>query len=99
MRIVFLSRYQNKYKRGVESFTTELVTRLRSYHEVEIFSEDKSDSVSEVLKGNFDVVIPLNGRWQSLKMSLFKRVGGYKILVSGHSGVGRDDIWNILIVR
>lgn len=99
MKIVFLSRYQNESQRGVETFVKELVQRLEKSHTVDIFTGKKADSIKDVLKGKYDVVIPLNGRFQSLKVSLARIVGRYKVLISGHSGIGRDDLWNILIVR
>ncbi len=99
MKIVFLSRYQNEVERGAESFVTELSARLKKNHTVEIFSGKDADSLSKVIKGNFDIVIPINGRLQSLKISLGRLIKNYKMLISGHSGIGRDDIWNILVVR
>lgn len=94
-----MSRYQNSTERGVEVFVKELVKRLSKKNIVEVFSGQKADSLKEVLKGKFDVVIPVNGRFQSLKMSIGRFLAGYKLLITGHSGKGRDDIWNILIVR
>lgn len=99
MRIVFLSRFQKTNNRGVESFVKELSERLRKKHQVEIFGGTKSDSLSKVLSGKFDVVIPVNGRFQSLKISLGRAIGGYMMLISGHSGIGRDDLWNIMVTR
>ncbi len=97
MKIVFLSRYQNQIERGVESFVKELTNRLSQNHTVDILSGKDADSLSQVIRGCYDIVIPLNGRWQSLKMSLGRLIGRYKLVISGHSGIGRDDIWNILV--
>src|SRR3989344_9653616 len=99
MKILFLSRYQNKNKRGAESFVTELSKKLAKNHQVSIFSESDSDSLSKILQGKYDMVIPINGRLQALKASVGRLMGGYKLLISGHSGIGRDDIWNIAVVR
>lgn len=99
MRIVFLSRYQHQHQRGVETFVMELAKRLSKKHHVDILSGKDSDNFWKVVNGKYDVVVPLNGRWQSLKFSLGRLIGGYKVLISGHSGIGRDDLWNILVIR
>lgn len=99
MRILFLSRYQNTSNRGVETFIKELTARLSQKHEVEIFAGKDADDLGKIIKGQFDVVVPTNGRLQSLKVSLGRSVGKYKVLISGHSGIGRDDIWNIAVGR
>lgn len=99
MKIVFLSRFQQTSNRGVEVFVDELSKRLSKKHQVEIFSGKDADSLSKVLAGKFDIVIPLNGRWQALKMSLGRIFGGYKLLIGGHSGIGKDDVWNIFVCQ
>lgn len=99
MKIVFLSRHQNTTERGAEVFVKELAQRLSKNHQVDILSGTDADSVSKILAGKYDVVIPINGRLQSLKVSLARLMGGYKVLITGHSGKGWDDIWNIVIGR
>ena len=99
MKIVFLNRYQNKVERGAEVFISELTKRLSKNHQVDIFSGEKADSLKAVLEGNYDYVIPVNGRMQSLKFSLARILGKYKLLITGHSGIGKDDIWNIAVAK
>lgn len=99
MKIVFLNRYQNKVERGAETFVKELSSRLSNKHQVDVLSGKDADSLQKVLAGKYDIVIPINGRWQSLKVSLARLIGGYKLLITGHSGIGRDDIWNIAICK
>lgn len=99
MKIVFLNKYQDEVERGAESFVKELSQHLLPKHQVDIFSGKRADSLAEVLKGNYDVVIPVNGRIQAIKVSLGRLIGGYKVLITGHSGRGWDDIWNIAISR
>ncbi|MBI2085866.1 glycosyltransferase, partial [Candidatus Daviesbacteria bacterium] len=96
MKILFLSRYQNKTARGAENFVSELANRLSNKHQVEIWSGQKADSFKKMLDGRFDLVIPVNGRFQAIKASLGRLPGGYKVLITGHSGKGWDDILNIL---
>ena len=99
MKIVFLSRYQNTTERGAEIFVKELSSRLSKNHTVDVFTGSKADSIKEIIKGNYDYVIPINGRLQSLKVSVGRLRGKYKILITGHSGKGWDDIWNIVIAK
>lgn len=99
MKILFLSRYQNTVERGAEVFVKELVKRISQNNQVEIKVGAESDSLTEMIKGHYDIVIPINGRMQSLKASLGRVLGGYKLVITGHSGIGRDDIWNIVIVK
>lgn len=99
MKIAFLSRHQDKVERGAENFVKELAIRLSKTHQVDILSGSNADSISRVLKGRYDVVIPINGRLQSLKALLTRPFGRHKLLITGHSGIGRDDIWNIVVAK
>ncbi len=99
MKIVFLSRYQNQINRGAENFVLELSKRLSKNHRVDILSGKSADDVSKIVSGGYDVVIPINGRLQSLRVSLGRITGQYKLLITGHSGIGRDDIWNIAVCK
>ena len=50
----------------------------------------------KVLKNfNPDIVIPTNGGWQSLIISIFARLNKSKMVISGQSGSGWDDRWNL----
>lgn len=98
-RIVFLSRYVSIVNRGVETYVLELSKRLKKDFEVEILSGADADDFSKIIKGKFDIVIPTNGRLQSLKASVgkFFSSNSFKTIISGQAGVGRDDIWNIFV--
>ncbi len=89
LKIAFLSKFQGKVNRGVETYVEELSKRLAKYHEVRVL-KDYSDE-------KFDVIIPTNGRLQSLKISIGRLFGGYKVIIPGQAGIGKDDIWNIAI--
>lgn len=97
MKVLFLSRYQNAVNRGAETFVFELSKRLSKNFQVDILTDKDADDIYKIVKGNYDVVIPMNGRMQSLKTSLARIIGEYKLLITGQSGIGRDDIWNILL--
>lgn len=99
LKIAFLSRYQDSVARGVETYVSELTKRLSKNHDINIFSGKESDTVKNFLNQNFDIIFPTNGRFQSLKTSLSRTIHKSKIIISGQSGIGRDDIWNILLVR
>lgn len=99
MKVVFLSRYQNLNNRGTEAFTRELTSRLSKKYTVDVLIGKDSDDLGKIMQGKYDVVVPLNGRLQSLRISLGRIMGGYKVLISGHSGIGRDDIWNIAVTK
>ena len=99
MKIVFLSRYQNVVNRGAEVFVEELSSRLRQKHEVDIFFGSDADSMGQVLSGNYDVVIPINGGSQSLKASIGRLFKRYKVIISGQAGIGRGEIWNMVLAQ
>ncbi|MEK7616856.1 MAG: glycosyltransferase family 4 protein [Patescibacteria group bacterium] len=99
MKILFLSRYQNKLSRGAENFVKELTLRVSKKNQVDIFADVDADSLSKIIKGKYDLVISINGRLQAFLASLGRLLGGYKLLTGGHSGIGLDDIWNIAFVR
>ncbi|MDO8638926.1 MAG: glycosyltransferase family 4 protein [Candidatus Daviesbacteria bacterium] len=97
LRIAFLCRDFGTVHRGVETYVLELSKRLSINHEVTILSGVDAYSFLKMVKGGFDLIIPTNGRTQSLKASLGRIIGNYKTIVSGQSGIGKDDIWNITL--
>jgi glycosyltransferase involved in cell wall biosynthesis len=97
LKIAFLCRYFGSVSRGVEAHVLELSQRLERYHQVDILSGAEADSFAKMIQGGYDLVIPTNGRMQALKASLGRVIGGYKTLVAGHAGVGRDEAWNIAV--
>ncbi len=53
-------------------------------------------AIPKIIKGKCDVIIPLNGGWQTVIFRVISKITGAKILISGHAGVGSDDAWNLL---
>lgn len=47
-------------------------------------------------KGNFDIIIPINGGWQTTIVRILTIINGSKMMIVGHSGKGWDDRFNIL---
>lgn len=99
MKIVFLSRYQNNINRGAETVVRELSDHLSKFHDVEILSGKDADSISKILSGNYDIVIAINGGFQSLKASVGRLFKNYKLIITSQSGIGRSEIWNIVIAK
>lgn len=99
MKIAFLSRYQNSIQRGAETFVYELSSRLRKKNIVDILEGNKSDSLTKVLVGKYDIVISMNGGFQSLKASIGRIFGRYKVIIVGQAGLGKVAIWNTAIVQ
>lgn len=99
VRIAFLSRHQGKIHRGGESFIAELSSYLSRRHEVDVLSGSDADNLGKIIKGRYDIVLALNGRTQSLKASLGRVMGRYKLVIAGESGIGKDDIFNIAVAR
>lgn len=50
----------------------------------------------KIIKTKYDVIVPLNGGWQTVIFRIFSKITRSKILISGHAGIGRDDAWNLL---
>lgn len=99
MNIAFLSRYQNKVQRGAETFVQELSNQLRKRHKVSVLTANKADSLQAILEEDYQIVIPINGGWQSLKVSLGRISKGYKMVISGQAGIGRGEIFNIAVIK
>lgn len=97
LRICFLSQYLGEVNRGAETFVLELSKRLSETYDVDILLGNDSFSISKIVCGHYDFVIPTNGRWQALIASVGRIFGGYKTIISGQAGRGKDDIWNIFI--
>lgn len=51
----------------------------------------------ELFRFKPDIVYPTDSGWQALICSIFARLTGAKLVISGHSGPGWDDRWNLLV--
>ena len=92
MKIAFLNIYQNKVNRGAETFVFELSKRLSKNHEVDVISNVNYFSL---LKSDYDLVIPTNGRLQVIIVRIITWLKCKKMIVSGQSGLGWDDKLNL----
>ena len=98
LKIAFLSRYQGNVDRGVETYVAELSKRLSENHEVTILSGKDAGNIGKIIGGKFNIVIACNGRFQAFKASVGRLISGYKLIISGQSGSGIDDIFNLLSI-
>lgn len=53
------------------------------------------ESLHALWRGKFDVVIPVNGGWQPAFVRIITWLYGGKMIISGQSGMGWDDIVNL----
>lgn len=96
MKIAILSKYQETIQRGAETFVWELSRELNKKHEVTILSGDKADLPN---KGEYQIVIAINGGLQSLKASLGRLKKPFKLVISGQAGMGKGEIFNIVVAK
>lgn len=53
--------------------------------------------ISHIGNSNYDVITPLNGFWQVLILKLLQPFKHFKIIITGHSGPGWDERWNLYL--
>lgn len=53
-------------------------------------------SLPQLLRGKYDLVIPVNGGWQIVIVRIITKFNRAKMLITGHAGIGSDDAWNLL---
>lgn len=107
MKIAFLSYYSGNVNRGVETFVHELGNNLvKLGHQVVVYQSgprlpaatygvNKLVSLYKLPKLDADVVIPTNGRFQSLLCRFWCLIHNKKMIISGQSGLGIDDRFNL----
>lgn len=99
LKIAFLSRYVGVVDRGVETYVLELSKRLSRDVDVTILKGRDSDALGKMISGDFDICIATNGRLQALKAGFGRLFSRYKLIISGQAGIGKDDLWNLLVVK
>ncbi len=80
-------------KSGDNTFLRKLFLDYRSL-QIALFSVEV---VSDMIRQDYDIVVPLNGGWQALFIKLVTLLKGIKMVVSGQSGPGRDDKFNLFM--
>jgi len=92
MKIAILNIYQNTVNRGAETYVAEISKRLSINHKVDVISDI---NYLKILKANYDLIIPTNGRKQVFLIRFITWLTGAKMIVSGQSGIGWDDRLNL----
>ena len=123
MKIAFLNIYQNRVERGVETFVSEVSSRLSKNYQVKVLAGGKKPQrrwpilwrafldphgvqgffwtlklIPKIWRERFDIVIPVNGGWQSALVRFITWLYGGKMVISGQSGKGWDDrnnLWSL----
>lgn len=106
MKIAFLSYTSGMVDRGAETLVKELSRHLVKYYQVKIYSslnlgiKDWGKFNWEALKAadqfGAQIIIPVNGGWQSLLTRFYCWLKNKKMVVIGMAGLGRCDGWNLL---
>ncbi len=52
-------------------------------------------AIPKLMRGKYDLIIPLNGGWQVAICKLLSAFMNFKIMVTGQAGIGSDDAWNL----
>ncbi len=52
-------------------------------------------AIPKLMKGHYNLVVPVNGGWQTAICKLLSVIMNFKILITGHAGIGGDDAWNL----
>lgn len=53
--------------------------------------------IPKILKQKPDLIMPCNSGWQALLLSVIAKIIGAKLVISGQSGPGWDDRWNLMV--
>lgn len=51
----------------------------------------------KIIRDKPDIIVPMNGFWQVVMCKIVQIVTGSKILITGHSGPGWDEKWNLYL--
>ena len=94
MKVAILSFYSGHWSRGVETWAANLKQRLHKAIQVDIIPGWKSYVPFFWLTS--DILVPANGRLQSLLCRIVCWFTGKPLVIFGNSGPGADDKWNLL---
>ncbi len=102
MKIAVLSYFSGTWERGAENWAAQLSSFLKPNHDIKVFGSQAGENMVtytlRILKqlSDFQVVIPINGRWQVFLTRIYCWIFGKKMIAVGHSGRGIDDRINLL---
>jgi len=53
-------------------------------------------AISKIISGKYQVIILMNGGWQTVIYRIVSKLTNAKIIISGQAGIGSDDAFNLL---
>jgi glycosyltransferase involved in cell wall biosynthesis len=97
-----VKKIQNSIRQPEEIFPQRFIKKLFKY----LFLDQGNisvllftlKSIPELIKQNCDVILPLNGFWQVLILKIIQPFYKFKIIITGHSGPGWDERWNLYLM-
>lgn len=107
MKIAVLSFTSGQIDRGAETVVKELTKRWEKQHQVKVYSS-LSLGINDLQKFNWQalreadkfgaqIIMPINGGWQSLLTRAYCWLKNKKMVVAGLAGLGWCDGWNLLM--
>lgn len=107
MKIAILSFTSGQIDRGAETVVRELAKRLSKQHQVKVYSavslginnlnKFNLQALKEANKFGAEIIMPINGGWQSLLTRVYCWLKSKKMVVAGLAGLGWCDGWNLLM--
>lgn len=108
MEIAILSYYSGAVSRGVETFVTELVNRVKSPYHLTVYHGPIGQTngsigwftlkiLRQLIKQPPDILIALNNNWMSIFVKIFCWFTPTKLILAGFAGIGRIDKLNLYL--
>ncbi len=107
MKIAILSFTSGQVDRGAETVVKELAKRWQKEHQVNVYSgvslgiKDLNKfnwrALKEADKFGAEIIMPVNGGWQSLLTRIYCWHKKNKMVITGMAGLGWCDGWNLLM--
>ncbi len=107
MKIVILSFTSGQIDRGAETVVKELAKRWQKQHQVKVYSavslgikdlnKFNLQALKEANKFGAEIIMPVNGGWQSLLTRVYCWLKNKKMIITGMAGLGWCDGWNLLM--
>ena len=101
MKIVILSFTSGQIDRGAETVVKELAKRWQKQHQVKVYSavslgikdlnKFNLQALKEANKFGAEIIMPVNGGWQSLLTRVYCWLKNKKMIITGMAGLGWCD--------
>lgn len=104
----FVSETSKRLNADIKTYQAEKITNIHDTSDTlprKFFLDDQSLKIlfftvkifPDLIKNKYDIILPTNGGWQTLLCKIACIFTGAKLVVSGQSGKGFDDRWNLLM--